>query len=159
MLFFGQKCPMPAFKFVFSFAAIIVRFCKCCFYYLLDFSLPIFFHIFVQFDVKNTTHFLLTQAFWRIIIEVAFEQNSCTKAKNKNRFQNNSTLHWRRIGFTRSCRFFFYICEFFRNVEFVHNKKAPRFPLRGAFLILNQWWSCRILPPGPKNLHACILRA
>ena len=43
--------------------------------------------------MKITTLFLLTWAFWAYIIEVAFEQNSCPKAKNKNRFQNNSTLH------------------------------------------------------------------
>ncbi len=43
--------------------------------------------------VKITTLFLLTWAFSAYIIEIAFEQNSCPKAKNKNRFQNNSTLH------------------------------------------------------------------
>ena len=28
-----------------------------------------------------------------------------------------------------------------------------------AVIFLNTWWSCRILPPGPINLHICILRA
>jgi len=41
-----------------------------------------------KIDVNNTTTFLLTLAFYRLIIKVAFAYKSYTKAKNKHLIQN-----------------------------------------------------------------------
>ena len=68
----SMQLPVATF---FNFGRVFIN---CSFFNV--FELPTFAQIFNTFPhqniVKNTTYFLLTLAFWRSIIEVAFEQNS-----------------------------------------------------------------------------------
>lgn len=77
------------------------------------------------------------------MMELAFEQNSYPKAKNKH---DSKILHTplEKTGPRSITGLFSFLTQ-----------KIP-YAKRELFYF---WWSCRIPPPGPKNLQTYILRA
>ena len=73
------------------------------------------------------------------------------KSQKQKLDPKNITPHsTKRTGFTRSCRFSSFVRKNLPHGElFYANKKPP----------ITDWWSCRIPPPGPKNLQIRTLRA
>lgn len=79
---------------------------------------------------------LLTLAVLRPIIGVVPEQKSCTR-NQKQKTLKNSTI---KTSTTRRCLFF---------ISYASLKQQNN-PLQAGHMH-TIWWSCRVLPPGPKG--------
>ena len=162
-MFSAAKNRMPPANFPCSFSR------SCCFYYLLIFVLyfrPQHARILHTNIVNITTLILLTLALSGAYYRGSFWVKTLRKGqKQKSIPKYNSTLHLKKDRFYSQLPvlFPFFIWPKTCAPSGVKNKqKHPPFEKRGCFaakLVQYKWWSCRILPPGPKNLHVHILRA